>query len=83
MESDYQFGAMLQDLRELGYVEGKNLVIEWRFADGKYERFAGMAAELVQSKVDVIVTGGPLPRPRGRLGPRLRCRRGPAPRGSS
>jgi putative ABC transport system substrate-binding protein len=59
METDYQFGPMLRDMRELGYVEGKNLVIEWRFADGKYERFVGMAAELVQSKVDVIVTGGP------------------------
>jgi len=43
-------------MRELGYVEGKNLVIEWRSADGKYERFPLLAAELVQLKVDVIVT---------------------------
>ena len=45
-------------MRELGYVEGKNLVIEWRFADGKLERLPGLAAELVQLKVDVIVTAG-------------------------
>ncbi len=46
-------------MRELGYVEGKNLVIEWRSADGKYERFPLLAAELVQLKVDVIVTVTP------------------------
>ena len=47
--------AFLQGMRELGYVEGKNLVVEWRFADGKFERLPGLAAELVQLKVDVIV----------------------------
>ena len=47
--------AFLKGMRELGYVEGKNLVIEWRFADGKFERLPGLAAELVQLKVDVIV----------------------------
>jgi putative ABC transport system substrate-binding protein len=46
-----------QGMRELGYVEGKNLVIEWRFAEGKYERFAELAAEMVQLKVDAIVLG--------------------------
>jgi putative ABC transport system substrate-binding protein len=45
-------------LRELGYVEGKNVVIEWRFAEGKSERIPVLAAELVHLKVDVIVTGG-------------------------
>ena len=45
-------------LRELGYVEGKNLVIEWRSADGKLERLPELAAELVGLKVDVIVAGG-------------------------
>ena len=45
-------------MRELGYVEGKNLVIEWRFADGKYERLSGLAVELVRMKVEVIVTHG-------------------------
>ena len=42
-------------MRELGYIESKNLVIEWRFADGKFERLPGLAADLAQLKVDVIV----------------------------
>jgi putative ABC transport system substrate-binding protein len=45
-------------LRELGYVEGKNIVIEWRFAEGSYERLTGLAAELARLGVDVIVTHG-------------------------
>jgi ABC transporter substrate binding protein len=45
-----------QSLRELGYVEGKNLTIEWRRAEGKSERLADLAAELVALLVDVIVT---------------------------
>ena len=48
-----------QGLRELGYVEGKNIVIEWRSAEGKVDRLAMLAAELVRLKVDVIVTTGP------------------------
>jgi ABC-type uncharacterized transport system substrate-binding protein len=51
--------AFRQGLRELGYVEGKNIVIEWRFAEGKSERVSALAAELVRLKVDVIVTSGP------------------------
>src|SRR5262245_27534186 len=47
-----------QGLRERGYVEGKNLIIEWRSADGKPDRMPALAAELVQLKVDVIVTAG-------------------------
>jgi putative ABC transport system substrate-binding protein len=47
-----------QALRDLGYVEGKNVVIEWRSADGKRERQGQVAAELVRLKVDVIVTSG-------------------------
>ena len=47
-----------QGLRELGYVEGKNIVIEWRSAEGKPDRLPALAAELVRLKVDVIVTGG-------------------------
>ena len=47
--------AFLKGMRELGYVEGKNLVIEWRSADGKLERLPSLAAELVELKVDVIV----------------------------
>ncbi len=50
--------AFRQGLRELGYVEGKNIVIEWRFAEGKLDRVPALAAELVRLKVDVIVTGG-------------------------
>jgi len=42
-------------LREFGYVEGKNIVLEYRFAEDKYERLPGLAAELVRSKVDVIL----------------------------
>src|SRR2546426_11394765 len=51
--------AFRQGLRELGYVEGKNIVIESRWAEGKTERLPELAAELVLLKVDVIVTGGP------------------------
>ena len=51
--------AFRQGLRELGYVEGKNIVIEWRYAEGKRDRLPALAAELVRLKVDVIVTGGP------------------------
>jgi putative ABC transport system substrate-binding protein len=45
-------------LHELGYVEGKNFVIEYRSADGRDERFAALATELVRLKVDLIVTRG-------------------------
>ena len=47
-----------QRLREFGYVEGKNIVIEYRYAEGKLERLPDLAAELVRLKVDVIVTAG-------------------------
>ena len=47
--------ALRAGLRDLGYVEEKNIVIEYRWAEGKYERLPAMAAELVQLKVDVIV----------------------------
>jgi putative ABC transport system substrate-binding protein len=50
--------AFRQGLRELGYVEGKNLVIEYRWAEGKFDRVPALAAELVQLK-EVIVTAGP------------------------
>jgi putative tryptophan/tyrosine transport system substrate-binding protein len=47
-----------EGLRDLGYVEGKNIVLEWRWAEGKYERFPALIAELIAAKVDVIVTAG-------------------------
>src|SRR6266481_8951749 len=50
--------AFRQGLRELGYVEGKNIFIEWRSAEGKLDRLPALAAELVHLKVDIIVTGG-------------------------
>ena len=50
--------AFRQGLRELGYVEGKNIVIDWRSAEGKFDRLPALAAELVRLKVDIIVTGG-------------------------
>jgi putative ABC transport system substrate-binding protein len=53
--------AFRQGLRELGYVEGKNIVIEWRYAEGKADRLPGLAAELVRLKVDLIVSVAPLP----------------------
>ena len=51
--------AFRQGLRELGYVEGKNIVIEWRSAEGKPDRRSELAADLVRLKVDLIVTAGP------------------------
>ena len=52
------FDAFRQGLQELGYVEGKSLVIEYRSADGRSERFADLATELVSLKVDLILTRG-------------------------
>jgi putative tryptophan/tyrosine transport system substrate-binding protein len=51
--------ALRQGLRQLGYVEDKNIIIEWRAAEGKLDRLPALAAELVRLKVDVIVTVGP------------------------
>jgi putative ABC transport system substrate-binding protein len=50
--------AFRQGLRELGYVEGKNIIIEWRYAEGEPDHERKFAAELVRLKVDVIVTAG-------------------------
>ena len=56
-ENEHLVKALDQGLRELGYVEGRNLVFERRFAEGQQERLPTLAAELVRLKVDVIVTG--------------------------
>ena len=58
VDTDYSYGPFRQRMRELGYVDGKNLVIEWRSAEGKSERLPGLAAELVRLNVDLIVTAG-------------------------
>jgi len=50
--------ALRQGLHDLGYVEGKNLLIEYRFADARNERFPALAAELLRTNVDVIVSAG-------------------------
>jgi putative ABC transport system substrate-binding protein len=57
----YRLHAFRQGLRQLGYAEGKDFVIEYRSADGKVDRLNELAAELVRLKVDVIVTPGPTP----------------------
>ena len=51
-------GSFCDGLRELGYQEGRNIVIEYRWADGNYARFPALVAELIAAKVDVIVTAG-------------------------
>src|SRR5437899_10155072 len=51
-----RYEAFRQGLRELGYVEGQTLAIEYRYADGRFERLPALAAELVRLKVDLIVT---------------------------
>src|SRR5262245_23608973 len=52
--------ALLQGLRDRGYVDGRKLVIEYRFAEGKHDRFPALARELVALKVDVVVVGSTL-----------------------
>jgi ABC-type uncharacterized transport system substrate-binding protein len=54
-----RIGAFRQGLRELGYTEGKNIVIEYRYAEGKPDRLSELADELVRLNVDAIVTAGP------------------------
>jgi putative tryptophan/tyrosine transport system substrate-binding protein len=57
--SPTRIDAFRQGLRELGYIESKNIVIEYRYAEGKFDRLPALAAELVSFKVDLIVTTGP------------------------
>ena len=57
--SSARIEAFRQGLRELGYIEGKNIIIEWRFADANPDRLRTFAAEIVQLPVEIIVTAGP------------------------
>jgi len=50
--------ALVQRLRELGWIEGRSIAIEYRWAEGRGERFAEIATEFVRLKVDIIVTAG-------------------------
>jgi putative tryptophan/tyrosine transport system substrate-binding protein len=54
----YRVEALRGSLRDLGYVEGKNIATEYRWAEGRFDRLSGLAAELVRLKVDIIVTSG-------------------------
>lgn len=58
VDSDFVYGPFTQGLRELGYVVGKNLVIEWRSAEGNVARLPELAAELVRLNVDLLATSG-------------------------
>ena len=55
---DPHYDAFVQGMRQLGYFEGKNLIIEWRFADGRYDLLPSLATDLVKISVDVIVSQG-------------------------
>ena len=61
VDTNNTYGGFTQGMRELGYVVGKNLVIEWRSAEGKAERLPEPALELVRLKVDILVTTGTPP----------------------
>ena len=57
-----QFHRSARELRELGYEEGRNILIDYLWAEGRYERFPALVAEFIDAKVDLIVTEGPLRR---------------------
>jgi putative ABC transport system substrate-binding protein len=54
----YRIDAFRQGLKELGYIEGKNIIIEYRFAEAKSDRLPELARELIGLKVDIIFAGG-------------------------
>jgi putative tryptophan/tyrosine transport system substrate-binding protein len=53
------YAGFLQGMKELGYVEERDFVMEWRFAEGQYDRFPSLVAELVRLPVDIVVVGTP------------------------
>ena len=58
LESHYAYGGIAQGMRDHGYIEGRNLALEWRFAENDAKRLPALAAELAQWKPDVLVAGG-------------------------
>ena len=58
LEDSSHWGAFRQGLRDLGYVEGQNMAMEWRVAEGNPNRLAEAAAELVHLQMDILVTFG-------------------------
>jgi putative ABC transport system substrate-binding protein len=56
-DMEVTFGAFRQGLRALGYVEGQNILMEWRFTEGRYDLMPSFLAELVRLNVDILVTG--------------------------
>jgi putative ABC transport system substrate-binding protein len=58
----FRLEAFWQEMRKLGWIEGENIIVEYRFADQKRERIPQLAADLVRLKVDlIVVSGGPAP----------------------
>src|ERR1700692_4533638 len=57
-ELDYRIVAFRQGLKEIGYIEDQNVVIDYRWAEGQYDRVPAMAGDLVRRKVAVLVAGG-------------------------
>jgi len=58
---DPWFAAFLQQLRELGWIDGRNIAIEYRWGEGRVQRYSDIAVEFINLKVDVIVTAGTRP----------------------
>src|SRR5436305_1710832 len=57
-QAEYLVSAIHQGLKEIGYTEGQNVAIEYRYAEGQYDRLSALAADLVSRQVAVIVAGG-------------------------
>jgi putative ABC transport system substrate-binding protein len=66
-EGEHLWQACRRGLRELGYVEGRNVILEPRWADGDYKRLPGLVQELLQLKVDVMVTAATAPPPGAKI----------------